>query len=298
MRLNKYYWTFEDDGKLTYASEPDYLYSISKPTKFKCQSNIEFHDLDGQDPEDLENDLTINLNFEVHKFNISIYSPYIIINQTDCDLCFGIKNSDLPLTLIKESCQYFNPMTSDQNQFCIKVDNYERSSVFKISTLGLAGIVTAYRNKKLIRDDEDNESMLKRYNSDCLSFGILVSSLSYPFARTTAVKIKPRYVLYNYCSEPIILTQDCKNATLQHWIKPDEHKIYQFEHKDDNDLEYVKIRHPQPDDYRSKGMIPLDEVDRMQWSDKFEIDEIEDFQVFLQSSVDDIKMQPGGPKIK
>ena len=111
------------------------------------------------------------------------------------------------------------------------------------------------------------------------------------------MKIKPRYVLYNYCFEPIILTQDCKHATVQHWIKPDEHKIYQFEHKDD-DLEYVKIRHPRHEDYSARGMTPLDKVDPMQWSDKFEIDEIEDFQVFSQSSVEDVKNQSGGPKIK
>ena len=117
MRLNKYYWTFEDDGKLTYVSDPDYLYSITMSKKFKCQSNIEFHDLDQQDPDNIENDLTINLNFEVHKFNISIYSPYVIVNKTDLDLCFGEKGSNLPLTLIKESRQYYNPLKSNQNQF-------------------------------------------------------------------------------------------------------------------------------------------------------------------------------------
>jgi hypothetical protein len=301
IRINKYYWTFEDDGKLMYKSQPDFLYSFTTKTKFICQSKLQGnYELTKNIEEPIEH--SIYLTFEVEKFNVFIYTPFMLINQSNADIFFGekaIKDQDL-LLICNHKSEYFNPLTTDKKAYKFKVEKYEWSKTFDISVVGITSVLNLQRSKALLEDEEKqpiNQPYIAKHNASCLTFGVRTYRLEYPFSKTIAVNLKPRYIFCNYCADPVIFTQDSENASLQYWLKPDDRTTFHFEDWNEED-NFVKFRQPQPKEYEVNGLIPIKDVDDITWSRRFKIDDLEDFQIALQSNEEDVRNLPTGPRMK
>ena len=128
--------------------------------------------------------------------------------------------------------EFFNPLSREKQKFSLKVDSYEWSEPFNITTVGIAGQIalkrsgTSSKNKNL---EDDNE--IKIYNSNSLNFGVVITACSNPFSRTKAISIVPRYIIVNNTKNGIIIAQDHKKAVNQIKIGANEKKTYHFEIK-------------------------------------------------------------------
>jgi hypothetical protein len=148
----------------------------------------------------------IMMTFEVIKFNTFVYTPYILVNTTNIPIYFGEKGSKMNEAkyIAPHSNEFFNPESSKKKKFTVAVEDYDWAEPFDISTLGMAGEASMKRKK-----DPNYESDLQRkFNSNNLNLGILISALSAPFGKTISVKFVPRYVFMNHCKVPLMLAQD------------------------------------------------------------------------------------------
>lgn len=190
VKLNKYVWRFQDDGNVIYESSPDYFYSRSYDYKFQQVS-------DNDDDDDAEEaGKSVALKFDVIKFNTFIYTPYVIINQTDLTLHFGEKGKTTEATRVipPNQSEFFNPASDkSKKKFSIMTANYEWAEPFDISTLGMSGEASLKRSKEI----DEHDMVIQKYHSNHLNLGVLISSLGGQYGKTTSVKIVPRYVLVN-----------------------------------------------------------------------------------------------------
>ncbi|CAI2359786.1 unnamed protein product [Moneuplotes crassus] len=270
--LNQYKFKFLDDGNMVYASTPDYFYSNKKDYKFYPE------DLDGNESQKEEEE-PVTLTFEIIKFNTFIYTPYVIINKTDIPMKFGEKGGKKKCKMIApHSNEFFNPLSSKKKKFSVCVENYEWAKEFDITTMGMSGEVSLKRQKEF---DLDN-NIVQKYNSNNLSFGVLISSLSSPYGKTTAVKFVPRYIFVNHCSKPLVLAQDNDRSLKQFYLNPEEEFCYNFENRGDKD-NFIKIREAVGGDNLIDTFADYHEIEPTDWSSRFSIDDFEDFQISLKS---------------
>lgn len=142
IKLNKFIWKFTDDNNTVYESIPNYVYSITTDNEFIEVKNDsdDGKDDDSGDEDKLKN---ITLRYEAVKFNTFIYTPYILINQTDIPLHFGEKGKKEGSLLIPPNqSEFFNPKSSKKKKFSVMIDDYEWADPFDISTLGMSGELT------------------------------------------------------------------------------------------------------------------------------------------------------------
>lgn len=197
--FNKYVFKFVDDGNVCYESNPDFFYATKKDYRFMPENEL-VEDKEEQDQN------KIMMTFEVIKFNTFVYTPYILVNTTNIPIYFGEKGSKMNEAkyIAPHSNEFFNPESSKKKKFTVAVEDYDWAEPFDISTLGMAGEASMKRKK-----DPNYESDLQRkFNSNNLNLGILISALSAPFGKTISVKFVPRYVFMNHCKVPLMLAQD------------------------------------------------------------------------------------------
>lgn len=274
IQFNKYYFKFVDDGNIIYESEPDYFYSMK--TEYKFYSERSDDNLAEEDQEE-----PILLTFDVIKFNTFIYTPYILVNQTDIPIYFGEKGSkyDKARLIGPHMNEFFHPQSSKKKKFSVTVENYEWADPFDITTLGMSGEVSMKRSK-----DYDHENkIIQKYNSSNLNMGVIISTLSAPFGKTTAIKLVPRYVFMNHCKKPLVLSQDSENPLKQYFLKPGETVTYNFEHKGSKE-NFVKLREPTSRDNGKEEFEDYKSIEPTAWSSRFSIDDFEDFQISIKSS--------------
>lgn len=282
LQLNKYVFSFEEDDNVLYQTKPIYIISENKKVDFLCKYR--------KDSKSEEVELKITLNYDAINFDVFLYSPYTIVNKTGHIIYFGEKaNKKVDL-----ECLYphrnilFNPTSSKKKKFSLKVKNYEWSKPFDITTFGITGEVSLKRSKNKPRsnyngDDADEEDIICKYNANVLNLGVIISTLSHPYGKTTSVTLVPRYVFVNSTKIPLILSQACDNATKQFLIKPDGMLTYHFEYKDEENS-WVKFREAKPEENDNTKIYPLDKFPITHWSSRFGIDSNEDFQISVKAS--------------
>lgn len=77
---------------MKYKSPPRLFYSYSEKVEFKCTEVLEAESALVKKDEKDQSDI-IWINFEVYKFDLLIYAPYMLVNKTDQILYFGDKTS-------------------------------------------------------------------------------------------------------------------------------------------------------------------------------------------------------------
>lgn len=204
---NQFEFEFRDDGKHLYRTGPEYLYTVTHDYKFIFRPEEEIVMEEEDDDEKVENYAMIT--FENVKFDALVYSPYLIINKTEQTLYFGEKDSkeDNLLCIHPHKIEYFNPAKAKKKSFAIKLDGFDWSQKFDISTVGIAGVCSLERNK----NEEIKDEFIKNYDSKLIDFGVVIESLSDPYNMSKTVKFVPRYILVNMSNHPIIVMQEGKN---------------------------------------------------------------------------------------
>lgn len=87
MEPNQFEFEFEDDGRVLFQTKPMYFYTTTHTYKFICQEtellddNVE------------EKQICLQITFENSKYDILVYSPYMLVNKTEQRLYFGEKDS-------------------------------------------------------------------------------------------------------------------------------------------------------------------------------------------------------------
>lgn len=72
--------------------------------------------------------------------------------------------------------EFFNPLSREKQKFSIKIDNYEWSEPFNITTVGITGQVSLKRStNQTASKNIEEEQQLKQYNSNNLNFGVVIS---------------------------------------------------------------------------------------------------------------------------
>ena len=123
VKLNKFIWKFIDDNNTVYESIPNYVYSITTDNEF---IEVKNDSDDGKDDDSGDGNKfkSITLRYETVKFNTFIYTPYILINQTDLPLRFGEKGKkENSLLIPPNTSEFFNPKSSKKKKFSVMVDN-------------------------------------------------------------------------------------------------------------------------------------------------------------------------------
>lgn len=163
----------------------------------------------------------------------------MLINKTKQNLVFGQKNSskkkDDFVCVQAFTCDYFHPKDAKNKKYSIKTDGYRWSKPFNITTFGVSGQASVKR----YYDDEgqDNNEVIEKYNPSHLDYGVMISSLSAPYGRTSAITLVPRYYLINESGRDLVITQGHKNATRQYFLKIGQKFTYHLEHKNDSSNE-------------------------------------------------------------
>jgi hypothetical protein len=242
-----------------------------------------------EDEEQIEN--YVNITFENFKFDVLVFSPYLIINKTEQTLYFGERDSkeDNLLCIQPHKIEYFNPGKAKKKSFAVKIDGYDWSQKFDISTVGIAGVCSLKREAK----EEIKDNFIKNNNSKLIDFGVLIENLSDPYNKTKTVKFVPRYILVNMSNHPIIVKQMGDDCHKQHWIDHKQSMNYYFENKvlgcrsinfitfiGEN---FIKIREPIIEEYREHRIYESAQIDKNNWSSRFQIEDINDFQVSIRA---------------
>jgi hypothetical protein len=276
VKLNKYVWQFEDDGNVIYESIPNYFYSITVDNKFMPSEEESEKSQDEESINDFTRDETVKIRFEANKFNVFIYTPYVIINQTDIPLYFGEKGKKKNECLLVQPNQneFFTPKNQKQKKFSIFTDNYEWADPFDISTLGMSGEAVLKRAKEY----DETDPVIRKYNSNEVKFGVLISTLSHPYGKTLSVKFVPRYMFVNNSNRPVIFAQEEKDGK---FVNPGESVTYYFESKKKQNIK-IKVREPKQSEVDDSTILSYQEIESTDWSSKFAVDDCEDFQISVK----------------
>jgi hypothetical protein len=194
------------------------------------EMNIE----EGEHPQkNIENKIT--LAFETYKFDIFVYTPYMIINKTALSLIFGeitSRKDDPGLVFIPaNSSEYFHG-GKKKRKYAILTDGYRWSNKFDITTFGVSGLASLKRSTS--DEPHDNDQLVEEYNAGQIDVGVIISTLSSPFGKTHTVTFLPRYVIVNQTGQSLVVSQDHKKAVRQHLIEDKQNLTYYFEHKNSN----------------------------------------------------------------
>ena len=278
--INKYIFEFEDDDRIKYESNPTSILSNSFNSKFILADNRSVKSDDGIDN-------WTYINFDVSDQNIFVYSPFVIINKTVLTIFFGEKGKkdEKIICVSPNQDEFFNPLSREKQKFSIKIDNYEWSEPFNITTVGIAGQVSLKRSSSTsISKNPEEANVVQQYNSNNLNFGVVITTWSNPYSRTKVISIVPRYVIVNNTKQTIIVAQDHHKAANQIRIGPKDKKTYHFEMKGSKN-NFIKIREWGDNEYSVAKTIPYNEIPSENWSSKFSIDDLEDFQVSFSASI-------------
>jgi hypothetical protein len=205
------------EGKGLYRSEPSYFYTKNQDINFYCpdiNKNPRLEEAFNEDEYLLKNfENKITLAFEAYKFDVFVYTPYMIINKTTLSLIFGEINSnknDEGLVCIPPLNSEFFHGGDAKRKFSIMTDGYRWSEKFDINTFGISGLASLKRSTSV--EPNDNDALIEKYNAGHIDIGVIFSTLSSPFGKTHSVTFVPRYVIVNETGQNLIFVQDHKKA--------------------------------------------------------------------------------------
>ena len=280
------------DGRLLYQTAPSHFQTQTQVLDFICQGGDEFRNSQEEGlPEPAEN--KISLTFEADKFNVTIFTPFMLINKTSQDLIFGQKKSNVDdmISVQKFTSEYFHPKDKGGQSFNIKTDGYRWSKNFNIDAIGVNGIKTLKRFEKDNRTD--NDDLIAKYNPNSLVYGVIISTLPAPFGVTKTITFVPRYFIINETGRDLVVSQGHQNATKQFYVDDGMKFTYHFEHRETksnrnsynlDDKNLIRIRAPVDKESSNNNLLEIEEFEPEDWSSKFTIEDINEFQITFKDT--------------